>query len=154
MEGYTGSVENQMANMFSQMMSTFSIALAVIAGISLLVAMIMILVVLYMSVSERTREIGVLKSIGARKRDIKKIFTTESFLIGLFSGLVGAVLSGLIGLILILMFNSLLGFAPLSFHWYYFALAIGLSVVISVLAGLYPASKAAKLDPVDSLRHE
>lgn len=153
-EGYTGSVENQMASMFSEMMSTFSIALAIIAGISLIVAMIMILVVLYMSVSERTREIGVLKSIGARKRDIKKIFTTESFLIGLFSGIVGVIFSAVVGGLLILLFNSLLGFAPLTFHWYYFVLALGLSVVISVLAGLYPASKAAKLDPVESLRHE
>lgn len=153
-EGYTGSVENQMASMFSEMMSTFSIALAIIAGISLIVAMIMILVVLYMSVSERTREIGVLKSIGARKRDIKKIFTTESFLIGLFSGIIGVIFSAVVGGLLILLFNSLLGFAPLTFHWYYFVLALGLSVVISVLAGLYPASKAAKLDPVESLRHE
>lgn len=154
MQGYTGSVENQMASMFTEMLSTFSIALAIIAGISLIVAMIMILVVLYMSVSERTREIGVLKSIGARKRDIKKIFTTESFLIGLFSGLVGIVFAGVVGGLLVLLFNSILGFAPLSFHWYYFLLALGLSVVISVLAGLYPASKAAKLDPVESLRHE
>lgn len=153
-ESYTGSVENQMASMFTEMLSTFSIALAIIAGISLIVAMIMILVVLYMSVSERTREIGVLKSIGARKRDIKKIFTTESFLIGLFSGLVGIVFAGVVGGLLVLLFNSILGFAPLSFHWYYFLLALGLSVVISVLAGLYPASKAAKLDPVESLRHE
>lgn len=153
-EGYTGSVENQMASMFSEMMSTFSIALAIIAGISLIVAMIMILVVLYMSVSERTREIGVLKSIGARKRDVKKIFTTESFLIGLFSGIIGVIFSAVVGGLLILLFNSLLGFAPLTFHWYYFVLALGLSVVISVLAGLYPASKAAKLDPVESLRHE
>ncbi len=153
-DNYTGSVENQMANMFSEMMSTFSVALAIIAGISLIVAMIMILVVLYMSVSERTREIGVLKSIGARKHDIKKIFTTESFLIGLFSGFVGIVFSAVVGGILILLFNSLLGFAPLSFRWYYFALALLLSVIISILAGLYPASKAAKLDPVESLRHE
>ena len=154
MQGYTGSVENQMASMFNEMMSTFSIALAIIAGISLIVAMIMILVVLYMSVSERTREIGVLKSIGARKKDIKKIFTTESFLIGLFSGIVGVIFSAVVGGLLILLFNSLLGFAPLAFHWYYFVIALGLSVVISVLAGLYPASKAARLDPVESLRHE
>lgn len=151
---YTGSIENQMANMFTEMMSTFSIVLAIIAGISLFVAMIMILVVLYMSVSERTKEIGVLKSIGARKRDIKKIFTTESFLIGLLSGIVGIVFSLIIGGIFTILFNALLGFAPLTFNWYYFAIALGLSILISVLAGLYPASKAAKLDPVESLRHE
>lgn len=153
-EKYTGSIENQMANMFSEMMSTFSVALAIIAGISLFVALIMILVVLYMSVAERTKEIGVLKSIGARKKDIKKIFTMESFLIGLLSGIVSIIFAGIIGGILTIVLNALIGFAPLSFIWYYFAIALLISIVISVLAGLYPASKAAKLDPVESLRHE
>ncbi len=150
----SGSVEEQLAAMFSEMMSTFSIALAVIAGISLVVALIMILVVLYMSVSERTREIGVLKSIGARKKDIKLIFSTESLLVGLLSGIVGIILSLVLGGILIAVFTALLGFAPIKMMWYYFLEALAISVVISVLAGLYPASKAAKLDPVESLRHE
>ena len=150
----SGSIEEQLASMFSEMMSTFSIALAVISGISLVVAMIMILVVLYMSVSERTREIGVLKSIGARKKDIKMIFSTESFLVGILSGIVGIVLSLILGGVLTIVFNAVLGFAPISMMWYYFLMALGLSILISVLAGLYPASKAAKLDPVESLRHE
>lgn len=150
----SGSVEEQLAAMFSEMMSTFSIALAVISGISLVVALIMILVVLYMSVSERTREIGVLKSIGARKKDIKLIFSTESLLVGLLSGLVGIILSLILGGILSVVFTALLGFAPIKMMWYYFLEALLISIVISVLAGLYPASKAAKLDPVESLRHE
>lgn len=151
---FKGSVEEQLAGMFSEMMSTFSIALAVIAGISLLVAAIMILVVLYMSVTERTREIGVLKSIGARRKDIKRIFSSESFLIGLLSGIVGIIFSLAVSGILILVFNATLGLAPLSFRWWYFVGALGISILISVLSGLYPAAKAAKLDPVESLRHE
>lgn len=154
LDTYSGAVEQQFAGMFSSMLSTFSIALAVISGISLFVAAIMILVVLYMSVSERTREIGVLKSIGARRKDIKRIFSTESFLIGLLSGIVGILLSLLAGLILIIIFNATLGLAPISFRWWYFVGALGISIFISVLSGLYPASKAAKLDPVESLRHE
>ena len=150
----SGSVEEQLAAMFSEMMSTFSIALAVIAGISLVVALIMILVVLYMSVSERTREIGVLKSIGARKKDIKLIFSTESLLVGMLSGIVGIILSLVLGGILSAVFTAILGFAPIRMMWYYFLEALAISIVISVLAGLYPASKAAKLDPVESLRHE
>lgn len=150
----TGSVEEQLASMFSEMMSTFSIALAIIGGISLIVALIMILVVLYMSVSERTREIGVLKSIGARKKDIKLIFSTESLLIGIISAISGILLSLIIIGVLSLIFNSLLGFAPIAVEWQYLLIAFVISVVISVLAGLYPASKAAKLDPVESLRHE
>ncbi len=150
----SGSVEEQLVKMFTEMLNTFSIALTVIAGISLAVAMIMILVVMYMSVSERTKEIGVLKSIGARKKDIKLIFSTESFLVGVLSGIAAIILTLLIGGILILIFNSILGFAPLRMLWYYFVEAFGLSIVISVIAGLYPASKAAKLDPVESLRRE
>lgn len=150
----SGSMEEQLENMFNEMMSTFSIALTVIAGISLAVALIMILVVLYMSVSERTKEIGVLKSIGARKKDIKLIFSTESFLVGVLSGIAGIIFSLIIGGVLTLIFNSMLGFAPIRMMWYYFLEALALSIVISIIAGLYPSSKAAKLDPVESLRHE
>lgn len=150
----TGSVEEQLASLFNEMMNVFSIALTVISGISLAVAMIMILVVLYMSVSERTREIGVLKSIGARRKDIRLIFSTESLLIGIFSGLMGITLTLISGGILTIVFNSLLGFAPIKMLWYYFAEALLISIVISVIAGLYPSSKASKLDPVESLRHE
>ena len=150
----SGSIEEQLASMFSEMMSTFSLALAIIAGISLVVALIMILVVLYMSVTERTREIGVLKSIGARKKDIKLIFSTESLLIGLLSGVVGIILSLILGGILSAVLTAVLGFAPIRMMWYFFAEALFISIVISVIAGVYPASKAAKLDPVESLRHE
>ena len=150
----SGSVEEQLEGMFNEMLSTFSIALAIISGISLFVALIMILVVLYMSVSERTKEIGVLKSIGARKKDIRLLFSTESFLIGVLSGITGIVLSLAVGGIFTLVLNLLIGFAPLKMLWQYFAIAMGLSITISVIAGLYPSSKAAKLDPVESLRHE
>ena len=150
----SGSIEEQLASMFSEMMSTFSLALAIIAGVSLVVALIMILVVLYMSVTERTREIGVLKSIGARKKDIKLIFSTESLLIGLLSGVVGIILSLILGGILSAVLTAVLGFAPIRMMWYFFAEALLISIVISVIAGVYPASKAAKLDPVESLRHE
>lgn len=153
-EKYSGSMEERLANMFGEMSSTISIALAVIAGISLIVSAIMILTVLYMSVSERTKEIGVLKAIGARKRDIKSIFVSESFLIGLLSAVVGIIMSLISFGIFTIIFNSLLGFAPLSLRWYYFIIAIALSISISILSGLYPSSKASKMDPVESLRRE
>ncbi|MBO5394498.1 MAG: FtsX-like permease family protein [Clostridia bacterium] len=153
-EDLSGSVEEQLTSMFGELMSTFSIALAVISGISLFVALIMIMVVLYMSVSERTKEIGVLKSIGARRKDIRLIFSSESFLVGLFSGLVSIIISLIAGGIFTLLFNALLGFAPICMEIQYFAIALLLSIIISVLAGLYPSSKAAKLDPVESLRRE
>lgn len=153
-EKYTGSIEERLANMFSQMMDTFGIALAMIAGISLLVAAIMILVVLYISVTERTKEIGVLKSIGARKKDIKLIFTSESFLIGVLSGLMGCLLSLILVAIITITLNSLIGMAPISLQWQYMLISFGIAILISMIAGLYPSAKAAKLDPVEALRRE
>lgn len=153
-EKYSGSIEERLANMFTSMLDTFGLALTIIAGISLIVAAIMILVVLYISVTQRTKEIGVLKSIGARKRDIKLIFTSESFLIGVLSGLIGCIFSILFILIIKLILISALGLAPITLHWYYLLISFGVAIIISMISGLYPSSKAAKLDPVESLRHE
>jgi len=151
---FSGSIEDSLANMFTNMTSVIGTSLSVISSISLLVSAMMILVVLYMSVTERTKEIGVLKSIGARRKDIKRIFTSESFLIGLLSGIVGILFNLLLTLVVVLVLNSTIGLSPISYRWWYFAIGIGVSVVISMLSGLYPASKAAKLDPVESLRRE
>ena len=151
---YTGSIEDQLAGMFDSMSSTIGTSLIVISCISLLVSAMMILVVLYMSVSERTKEIGVLKSIGARRRDIKRIFTSESFLIGVLSGLCGIIFNLILTGIIYITLKSTIGLAPISYRWWYFVVAMGVSILISMLSGLYPASKAAKLDPVESLRRE
>lgn len=153
-EGVSGSIEESLANMFTNLTNTIGSALIVISVISLLVSAIMILVVMYMSVTERTKEIGVLKSIGARKKDIRRIFSSESFLVGLLSGICGLVFAGILLIVVYILLTSLVGFAPLSFRWYYPFIALGVSIVISVLSGLYPASKAARLDPVESLRRE
>ena len=151
---YSGSIEERLANMFTGMLQTFGLALTIIAAISLVVAAIMILVVLYISVTQRTKEIGVLKSIGARKNDIKLIFTSESFLIGILSGLIGCLLSLLLILTIKIILTSVLGFAPITLHWYYLLISMGVAIFISMLSGLYPSAKAAKLDPVESLRHD
>ena len=151
---YSGSIEERLANMFTGMLDTFGLALTIIAAISLVVAAIMILVVLYISVTQRTKEIGVLKSIGARKNDIKLIFTSESFLIGILSGLIGCLLSLLFILIIKLILTSVLGFAPIALQWYYLLISMGVAIFISMISGLYPSAKAAKLDPVESLRHD
>lgn len=151
---YNGSIEEQLAGMFENMSSTIGTSLVIISCISLFVSAMMILVVLYMSVSERTKEIGVLKSIGARRKDIKRIFTSESFLIGLLSGVFGIIFNLILTLIIWLTLTNTIGIAPISYRWWYFVLAICVSIAISMLSGLYPASKAAKLDPVESLRRE
>ena len=151
---YSGSIEEQLANMFMGMSNIIGTSLIVISCISLLVSAMMILVVLYMSVTERTKEIGVMKSIGARRKDIKRIFTSESFLIGVLSGILGILFNFVLTIIVWVTLNNTIGLAPISYRWWYFAVAMGVSIVISILSGLYPASKAAKLDPVESLRRE
>lgn len=151
---YSGSIEEQLANMFTGMSNIIGTSLIVISCISLLVSAMMILVVLYMSVTERTKEIGVMKSIGARRKDIKRIFTSESFLIGVSSGILGILFNFVLTLVVWITLNHTIGLAPISYRWWYFAVAMGVSIVISILSGLYPANKAAKLDPVESLRRE
>ncbi|MDE6583064.1 MAG: FtsX-like permease family protein, partial [Clostridia bacterium] len=153
-ERYSGSIEDQFANMFENMTSVIGPSLIVISCISLVVSAMMILVVLYMSVSERTKEIGVLKSIGARRKDIRRIFTSESFLIGLLSGVVGIIFNLIITLVITILLTNTIGMCPITYRWWYFVVAVGVSIVISMLAGLYPANKASKLDPVESLRRE
>lgn len=154
LDGYTGSIEESLANMFQSMADTIGTSLVILSIISLVVSAIMILVVMYMSVTERTKEIGVLKSIGARKKDIHRIFSSESFLVGLLSGICGLIVAGILLVIIYIVLINLVGIAPLSFKWYYVFIALGVSIVISILSGLYPASKAARLDPVESLRRE
>lgn len=151
---YSGSIEDSLSGMFNSMTSTIGTSLVVISSISLIVSAMMILVVLYMSVTERTKEIGVLKSIGARRKDIKRIFTSESFLIGILSGLVGIIFNLILTLVVWLILVNTIGLAPISYRWWYFAVAMAVAICISMLSGLYPASKAAKLDPVESLRRE
>ncbi len=153
-EKYKGSIEDQLANLFSSMSSTIGTSLTIISCISLLVSAMMILVVLYMSVTERTKEIGVMKSIGARRKDIKRIFTSESFLVGVLSGICGIIFNLLMTLIVSIILKYTIGLTPISYRWWYFALAMAVAIVISMLSGLYPASRAAKLDPVESLRRE
>ncbi|WP_034550369.1 ABC transporter ATP-binding protein/permease [Carnobacterium funditum] len=150
--GYAGSSADILTDIFSKMLDIFTYILTGVAGISLLVSAIMILTVLYISVVERTQEIGVIKAIGGRKKDIRRIFVSESFLIGLFSGILGvgfALGFSFFGNVFIerTFDTTVLHMTPT------FAIAgILVSVLISVLAGLLPANKAAKLDPVEALR--
>lgn len=125
--------------------------LAAIAGISLLVSAIMIIVVLYISVSERTKEIGILRALGARRKDIRRLFTAEAFFIGLFSAILGLLGAYLVQWGLNLAVHSMIKYniAQISVGNVLFAVII--SIIISLLAALAPAHVAARLDPIDSL---
>jgi putative ABC transport system permease protein len=151
----SSDLASTMTELTGGIMNAITLVLIAFAGISLLVSLIMIGIITYISVLERTKEIGVLRALGARKKDITRVFNAETFIIGISSG----VLSILITYILIFPINSAIENAtelpnvaqlnPLH--------AIGLiilSVSLTLLGGLLPARMAAKKDPVEALRTE
>ena len=152
--GYRGSSADALASTFTQMLDIFTYILSGVAGISLFVSAIMILTVLYISVVERTQEIGVIKAIGGRKKDIRRIFVYESFLIGLFSGILGVGIAYLITVVGNIVVENLFDTAILNMTPAFAVFGIVTSVIISMVAGLMPAQKAARLDPVEALRHD
>ncbi len=127
--------------------TTFIVILAVPA-IALLVGAIVIMNIMLVSVTERTKEIGIRKSLGARQSDILKQFLYEAATLSAIGGLIGLILAELVGLII----SSL--FIPTKIPWYAALISIGVSAVVGVLAGLFPAWKAARLDPIEALRAE
>ena len=132
-------------------MTTFVMA---IAGISLLVAAVSIFNVMMMSVTERIREIGILRSIGTQKGEVRKMFIYESAILGGLGAVIGAVASLTIGWVVVL---AMVGstdyfFAPASLMYVPFGMAIGF--ITCVLSGVYPAWSASNLDPIEALRAE
>jgi putative ABC transport system permease protein len=106
--------------------------------------------IMLVSVTERTREIGVRLAIGARERDILLQFLVEAVVLSVAGGLIGIGL-GMLGATLLSRFS---GGAPADFSPFWAALGFGVSVAIGVVFGYYPARKAARLDPIDALRYE
>ncbi|MCR4944598.1 MAG: ATP-binding cassette domain-containing protein, partial [Clostridium sp.] len=152
--GYEGSPQEIMGEKLLTMLKLMTYVLAGIAAISLVVSAIMIIVVLRISVSERTKEIGLLRAIGARSKDIRRIFISESILIGVGSGILGILVSFLLSYIINPIVYRHFYIDVLVIKASYLLLGIAVSIVICAAAGLIPAVKAAKLDPVDSLRSE
>lgn len=146
----------QMTSIMSQMINTITLILTAFAGISLVVSSIMIGILTYVSVVERTKEIGILRAIGARKKDITRIFIAEAGLIGFVSGAVGVIVS--LGLALpisktiarVLKIDNFSAGLDIKS-------AVGLillSVILTLIASVIPSRMAAKKDPVEALRTE
>ena len=138
-----------MVESMSTIMNTLSIAISVIAGISLLVGGIGVMNIMLVSVTERTREIGTRKALGATNSDIRMQFVVESMIVCLIGGVIGISVGTTMGYI-----GSSLISEPSYPTAGYIALAVGFSMAIGVFFGYYPANKAAKLDPIEALRYE
>jgi putative ABC transport system permease protein len=129
--------------------NTMTLLLASIAGISLLVGGIGIMNIMLVSVSERTREIGIRKALGARRRDVLVQFLTEAVILSGAGGLAGWGLGWLAASVI-----SKVGSLAVEITWGTVGIALGFSLAVGIFFGIYPARKAARLDPIQALRFE
>lgn len=141
--------------MMQTMLNVITYVLVAFTAISLVVSSVMIGIITYVSVVERVKEIGVLRSLGARKQDIRNLFNAETFIIGLAAGIIGIVFTYLISLVINVVILSLTGIAniaalsPLTAF-----IMVCVSILLTLISGLIPAQAAAKKDPVIALRTE
>lgn len=151
---YTDTVGTMMS-MVQTMLNAVTYVLVAFTAISLVVSSVMIGIITYVSVVERTKEIGVLRSLGARKKDIRHLFNAETFLIGLFAGAFGVAVTYLLSLPINLLLRHLTGVSSLAaLPLWQGLIMIAVSVSLTLVSGLIPASSAAKKDPVVALRTE
>lgn len=134
--------------------SLASTVLAAIAGISLLVSALMIIVTMYMSVAERTKEIGILRALGERRKDIRRLFTSESLLLGFFAAILGLVIAWAAGGILNHALYGLIKYNIVQMNLSNVIFAFVAAMVIAFIAALLPARKASRLNPIDALSAE
>ena len=133
-----------------------SYVLIAFVSISLVVSSIMIGIITYISVYERTKEIGILRSIGASKGNISSIFNAETFIIGFLSGLIGIAITYTLIPIINMVLHHYTGNIPLSaaLEIKSALILVALSIILTLIGGLIPARKASKKDPVEALRSE
>ena len=144
-----------MTAMLSNIVDVLSIVLICFTSVSLIVSSVMIGIITYISVVERTKEIGILRSLGARKSDVARVFIAESLMIGLAAGVLGIVVAYLISLPLNFGLATLTaGFSICTLLPWHAAIMVGVSVLLTVLAGSIPSYIASKRDPVVALRSE
>ena len=151
---YTDIVGVMMSSV-STIIDVISYVLIAFVGISLVVSSIMIGIITYISVLERTKEIGILRSIGASKKDVSRVFNAETLIIGLVAGLIGIVVTLLLNIPINMIIKSIVGISNISkLPTVGAIILVVISVGLTMIAGLIPARFAAKRDPVEALRTE
>ncbi len=148
-DAYTIYNQSALLDAMDEVLGTMSLLLGGIAGISLLVGGIGIMNIMLVSVTERTREIGIRKAIGAQRWDILVQFLIEAIVLSLLGGLIGLAL-GMAGAALLTTYMGMTIQVSLGVA----AIAIGFSVLVGVVFGVYPAAKASRLHPIEALRYE
>ncbi len=144
-----------MINMINSLISFVTTALIAFTALSLVVSCFMIAIITYVSVVERVKEIGVIRSLGGRKKDVTHLFNAETFIIGLISGVFGILVTYFISLILNIIVKNLTGVSPIAnLPIWQAGIMILISILLTVISGLIPSRSAAKKDPVVALRTE
>lgn len=138
----------------TDMINMISIVLIGFTSISLIVSAVMISIITSISVLERTKEIGILRSIGARKKDVTRLFNAENVILGLLAGSIGVLVTLLISFIINLILVALLGTSIASVTWWSIILLLAISTGVAFISGFLPSRAAAKKDPVLALRSE
>jgi len=141
--------QDAVLKVWDQISSATFLGLVVISSIALMVGGIGVMAIMMISVTERTREIGVRKALGARRREILWQFLVEAVFLTSAGGLLGIVFGSAIGMAVHWLTNF-----PVSLPWWSFALGIGFSASVGIFFGLFPAFKASRLDPIEALRYE
>jgi putative ABC transport system permease protein len=158
--GYTAFSLQDVTRSLTRVFAILDLLLGIFGSLALAVASLGIINTLVMAILERRREIGVLKALGASNGDIRQLFFTEAGVMGLAGGVAGVALGWGIGRVIQLATTIYLRRQAIpaeniwSVPWWLVAGAIGFSVVVSLVAGMYPATRAAQLDPVEALRYE
>jgi len=159
--GYDATTTSDFLKGFSQFITILEIGLSGLAAIALIVACLGIANTMYTAVLERTREIGVMKALGARSADVRGIFLSEAGLIGLLGGGVGLLIAALVAVVGNVIVNNIavgqgipLDLSVFRLTWWLIAGALALATLFSALSGFFPALRASRLDPVAALRYE
>ena len=143
------ATQEALFKVWDQLSRAIFLALVVISSIALMVGGIGVMAIMTISVTERTREIGVRKALGARRVEVLWQFLLEAAFLTSLGGVIGIVFGASIGWLI----NVLSGF-PISMPWWSFAIGLGFSASVGLFFGIFPAFKAARLDPIEALRYE